>query len=325
MNHPQGHKANDVFAPEGAWQSDVSASKKCLEYDAFGSLLPGRNYSSGSYRYLFQGQEHDDELNGSVGTSYAFEYRMHDPRIGRFLSLDPLASKYPHNSPYAFCENKVIRFIELEGLECFDQFGDGTNDPGCAEDREAFEKFPKAEQSSNPSHRRELRAGSHIDDQGNFFMKADSYDELLHASVIGAEVAVLEGDMVEPLKTTIHGFDATENSNFYQDLVSEFKGSGKTHLSVQRTVTFGPVDRLEAYSNASTYIMRNAQAKIWVSYNADGNVQIDLNVYDFFNVVPQGDKGSTYNKIASGLDPAHRATGANVNMQTRASWSVTTP
>jgi RHS repeat-associated protein len=70
-----------------------------------------------SYRFTFQGQEHDDELNGSAGTSYAFEYRMHDPRLGRFLSIDPLAAKYPHNSPYAFSENRVIDGVELEGLE----------------------------------------------------------------------------------------------------------------------------------------------------------------------------------------------------------------
>ena len=89
-------------------------------YEPFGSLLPGRNYSSGSYRHLFQGQEHDDELYGSVGTSYAFEYRMHDPRVGRFLSIDPLAAKYPYNSPYAFSENRVIDGFEYEGLEFVD-------------------------------------------------------------------------------------------------------------------------------------------------------------------------------------------------------------
>ncbi len=87
------------------------------DYDAFGSLLPGRNYSSGSYRYLFQGQEHDDEINDGVGTSYAFEYRIHDPRIGRFLSIDPLAFVFPWNSPYAFSENRVLDMVELEGLE----------------------------------------------------------------------------------------------------------------------------------------------------------------------------------------------------------------
>lgn len=42
---------------------------------------------------------------------------MHDPRVGRFLSLDPLSSSYSHNSPYAFSENRVIDGIELEGLE----------------------------------------------------------------------------------------------------------------------------------------------------------------------------------------------------------------
>jgi len=100
-------------------------------YEPFGSLLPGRNYSSGSYRYLFQGQEHDDEINGSTGTSYAFEYRMHDPRIGRFLSIDPLAAKYPHNSPYAFSENKVIQYVELEGLETGATDISGQEDPSC--------------------------------------------------------------------------------------------------------------------------------------------------------------------------------------------------
>jgi len=42
---------------------------------------------------------------------------MHDPRIGRFFSVDPLAAKYPQNSPYAFSENMVIHMFDLEGLE----------------------------------------------------------------------------------------------------------------------------------------------------------------------------------------------------------------
>jgi len=42
---------------------------------------------------------------------------MHDPRVGRFFAVDPLAYNYPHNSPYAFSENDVISHVELEGLE----------------------------------------------------------------------------------------------------------------------------------------------------------------------------------------------------------------
>ena len=64
----------------------------------------------------FQGQEKDDEIKGS-GNSINYKYRMHDPRIGRFFAVDPLAAKYPHNSTYAFSENRVIDGVEIEGLE----------------------------------------------------------------------------------------------------------------------------------------------------------------------------------------------------------------
>jgi len=42
---------------------------------------------------------------------------MHDPRIGRFFAVDPLANKYPWYTPYQFSGNKVISRVELEGLE----------------------------------------------------------------------------------------------------------------------------------------------------------------------------------------------------------------
>jgi RHS repeat-associated protein len=80
-------------------------------------LIPGRHYNSEKYRFAFQGQEKDDEIKGSTGTSYAYKFRMHDPRTGRFWSIDPLVKDYPWNSPYAFSENRVIDGIELEGKE----------------------------------------------------------------------------------------------------------------------------------------------------------------------------------------------------------------
>lgn len=82
----------------------------------FGMLQPGRHANTSDYRYGFQGQEMDDEIKGE-GNSINFKYRMHDPRIGRFFAVDPLASSYPWNSSYAFSENRVIDGIELEGLE----------------------------------------------------------------------------------------------------------------------------------------------------------------------------------------------------------------
>jgi RHS repeat-associated protein len=88
------------------------------DYSPYGVELDGRHGSSG-YRYGFQGQEKDDEVKGE-GNSVNYKYRMHDPRIGRFFAVDPLASQYPHNSPYAFSENRVTNAVELEGLEASD-------------------------------------------------------------------------------------------------------------------------------------------------------------------------------------------------------------
>lgn len=72
--------------------------------------------ASGGYRFGFNGQMKDDEVHGE-GNAYSFKYRIHDTRLGRFLSVDPLYQSYPWNSSYAFAENDVIRSIDLEGAE----------------------------------------------------------------------------------------------------------------------------------------------------------------------------------------------------------------
>lgn len=79
-------------------------------------IQPVAGGKPGTHRYGFQGQEKDDEIKGT-GNSINYKYRMRDPRIGRFFAVDPLASEFPWNSPYAFAENRVIDAIELEGAE----------------------------------------------------------------------------------------------------------------------------------------------------------------------------------------------------------------
>ena len=65
-------------------------------------------------KWKYQGQELVEDFD--LGT-YEFKYRVHDPTIGRFWQVDPLAEDYVYNGVYNFAENKVISHIELEGLE----------------------------------------------------------------------------------------------------------------------------------------------------------------------------------------------------------------
>jgi RHS repeat-associated protein len=57
----------------------------------------------------------DDEIHGATGTSYDFGARIYDPRVGRFLSLDPYSSKFPGESPYLFAGDNPIYYIDKNG------------------------------------------------------------------------------------------------------------------------------------------------------------------------------------------------------------------
>jgi RHS repeat-associated protein len=43
--------------------------------------------------------------------------RGYDPATGRFLTIDPLAEKYPWISPYAYCLNNPLKYIDPTGKE----------------------------------------------------------------------------------------------------------------------------------------------------------------------------------------------------------------
>ena len=68
------------------------------------------------YRYGFNGKENDNEVKGE-GNQQDYGMRIYDPRVGRFLSVDPLTKQYPHYTPYSYAGNKPIAFIDRDGEE----------------------------------------------------------------------------------------------------------------------------------------------------------------------------------------------------------------
>jgi len=81
--------------------------------------MPGRKYNSAEYRYGFNGKEKDDEGEFGSITNYDYGFRIYNPAIGRFLSVDPLMKEYPTLTPYQFASNRPIDGIDLDGLEYF--------------------------------------------------------------------------------------------------------------------------------------------------------------------------------------------------------------
>jgi RHS repeat-associated protein len=71
------------------------------------------------YRFGFNGKEIDkgEEGMGGGGSTYDYGFRIYNPSLGRFLSVDPLFKSYPWYTPYQFAGNKPIWAIDLDGLE----------------------------------------------------------------------------------------------------------------------------------------------------------------------------------------------------------------
>jgi len=62
------------------------------------------------------GKENDNEVKGE-GNQQDYGMRVYDPRIGKFLSVDPITAHYPMLTPYQFASNRPIDGVDLDGLE----------------------------------------------------------------------------------------------------------------------------------------------------------------------------------------------------------------
>ncbi len=63
-------------------------------------------------RFRFNGKEDQSEF----GTPYSdYGARQYSSFNGRWLTVDPLAEKYYSSSPYAFCGNNPVNFVDLDG------------------------------------------------------------------------------------------------------------------------------------------------------------------------------------------------------------------
>jgi RHS repeat-associated protein len=75
---------------------------------------------AGVYRYGFNGMEKDDEVKGS-GSHYTSLWRLYDPRLGRWFSVDPKST--PGESPFVSMGDNPILNIDPNGDYFFGLFG----------------------------------------------------------------------------------------------------------------------------------------------------------------------------------------------------------
>ena len=87
------------------------------DYYPFGKGMSERSYVNvdrNAQRYGFNGKENDEEWGGTV-QDYGF--RIYNPELCKFVSVDPLTKGYPMLTPYQFASNSPILCIDIDGLE----------------------------------------------------------------------------------------------------------------------------------------------------------------------------------------------------------------
>ncbi|MBK7794848.1 MAG: hypothetical protein IPJ64_00500 [Saprospiraceae bacterium] len=123
-------KGNPAALPQrvSAYEPDIVAAQ---DYYPFGQVMRGRNFPTllgksnfpTKYRYGFNDKEADTDGEIQNLTTYDYGFRIYNPGIARFLSVDHKAADAPGWSPYrAFCCNP-IRYTDPDGQWEWDATG----------------------------------------------------------------------------------------------------------------------------------------------------------------------------------------------------------
>lgn len=255
--------------------------------------MVGRTYNNGSYRYGFNGKENDNEVKGE-GNSIDFGDRVHDPRLGRFLSLDRLSNKFPGESNYSYAGNNPILQVDVDG-----QFKIPIHF------RIFKEAFQAAKLSSGILERfkADLFIGGtvtadlsgafkdyHFDGRKNFSQIKDTWSGLNkeinnRINDIGAINKSLGGYDVKQLGINLHTVqDFYSHSNYVELYVEYFKGAnGKMPTDVPTYEEGLKVPGFKALMDRTTY---DANGK----YQGLHTGEFNLTDNEFWDINPFGDK-----------------------------------
>jgi RHS repeat-associated protein len=90
-------------------------------YNPWGMKLLGISSQAAGkldYKYKYNGKElqSNEFIDGSGLEDYDFEARYYDPQIGVFTTIDPLSENSRRFSPYVFCADNPVRYLDPDGM-----------------------------------------------------------------------------------------------------------------------------------------------------------------------------------------------------------------
>ena len=107
--------------------TSTGAMKQRVNYYPFGGqlvdTLKAMVLSPNFQQYKYNGKEFDNMYGLNT---YDYGARQHEPTLARWDRIDPLCEKYYSVSPYAYCANNPVKFIDPDGRTIYVDDGNGN-------------------------------------------------------------------------------------------------------------------------------------------------------------------------------------------------------
>ena len=175
--------------------SYTNSNTEITDYYPFGQEIPLSGSTDNQIKYNSKELQIDAGLNW-----YDYGARFYDPVLGRWHTMDPLAEKSRRWSPYTYCVDNPIRFIDPDGMDTSPYYDDQGNFLGVDEKGFAGEIFitDKATFKANSEAGIANSESIQSDDKTESIATADISDEAIsniYTDVVTEMDEVSEGDL----------------------------------------------------------------------------------------------------------------------------------
>ena len=193
-----------------SWITDADGNPvQHLQYLPYGEPFVDQRMSGYNERFTFTGKERDEETGfGYFGARY-----MDHELMTMWLSVDPMADKYPNISPYAYCNWNPVRLVDPDGKEVYIN-GDQAD---MAVERLQTKKMGLTRDNLTGKLSVSLRNGFSMDDLSN---DEKQIFEAINAENISIQVRAEKSAVIDG-KNAYRGNDG----NLYQTFGGSFDGS----------------------------------------------------------------------------------------------------
>jgi RHS repeat-associated protein len=295
----QDHLGNTrvVFSGHSNGQPELM---QVTDYYPFGMVMNQENYfASGvlSNKYLYNNKElQDDELAGNSLGWYDYGARFYDPELGRWHSLDPLAQEYNIVSPYTYCLNNPIIFVDPDGKKVKIKIFSAEAHAG------SYPLFSNTNEDKGLALSRWFGKGK--DDYGNFIVKAaQNFGEHGKDGVVfGFDIGVSFMYLTDKNSKSLDQFLESEPSTNVAAAPFEFAfGEGKFGIGIGASLGVGSSES-------------NTLTAFYLAYTDQDTDGIKGNIYSYsiedgklvFHV-KQGDKNLS--KVTTDIEPIEGKNG----------------